>query len=62
MKGIENMTVREFAKNNTTTEILRIRTNGKVYMCSLIEAILIFGEKNIKRISKNDDLVILSVK
>lgn len=56
------MTVREFAKNNVTTECVRIRNNGNVYLCSLVEAILIFGEKQIKRVSKNDGLVLLSVK
>ena len=56
------MTVREFAKNNVTTECVRVRNNDKVYLCSLVQAILIFDEKQIKRVSKNDGLVLLSVK
>lgn len=46
------MTVREFAKNNVTTECVRVRNNGKVYLCSLVQAILIFGEKQIKEFPK----------
>ena len=56
------MTVREFAKNNVTTECVEVRNNGKTYLCTLVEAILVFGEKQIKRIYERDNLILLSVK
>lgn len=53
------MTVKEYIANSSI-EMIRIRFNKKNYLCTISDAILYFGNKEIKNIT-NSTITMLTV-